>query len=75
MFHYMQLQDWLYNYRLKPGIYNSYRGMVHRAFFIHEHESACKVLDEHYSELQNFYSAFFPDLKNFSYTTFLNLIE
>jgi acyl carrier protein phosphodiesterase len=75
MFHYMQPQDWLYNYRLKPGIYNSYWGMVHRASFIHEHESACKVLDEHYSELGNFYNAFFPDLKNFSYTTFLNLIE
>lgn len=75
MFHFMQSQDWLYNYRLKEGIYRSFRGLVHRASFIHEYESACRVLDDHYSELRNFYSAFFPDLKNFSYTVFQKLLE
>jgi acyl carrier protein phosphodiesterase len=66
IFRYMQEQDWLYHYQYKQGIYNSFKGLVKRAKFIHEYESACSVLDQHYAELKVFYENFFPELKRFA---------
>ena len=75
MFPHMQAQDWLFNYRLREGIYNSFRGLVLRASFIHEYKPAFSVFDEHYGELENFYKEFFPELKKFSFTVFRGLRE
>ena len=67
MFYYMQLQNWLYNYQFKEGIYNSFAGMVRRATYIYEHKTAFSVFENHYFELRKCYEAFFPYIKKFAY--------
>ena len=59
----MQLYDWLYNYRSKEGIEQSFGGLVRRAKYLDESTSANKILQENYSTLQSSYSEFFPELK------------
>lgn len=74
MFRYMKKQDWLYNYRLREGINNSLAGLVRRAVHLHDHSPAMAILDHHYVELENCYSLFFPDLKQFAYQEFLTIL-
>jgi len=75
IFRYMQEQDWLYHYQYKQAVYNSFRGLVKRAKFIHEFEPACSVLDDHYAELKVFYEKFFPELKRFAQAKWQELIS
>jgi len=60
MFYYMRTQDWLYNYRLKEGLYNSLGGLARRAAYMGDAERACRLFDTSYSELQDCYTEFFP---------------
>ena len=75
MFHYMQLQNWLYNYQFKNGIYNSFRGMVRRAKFMNDAEPAFAIFEERYDELKNCYELFFPEVRNFALTQLAKLHE
>jgi len=74
MFGYMKRQNWLYNYRLREGINNSFEGLVRRAAHLHDSSPAMAILDRHYLELENCYSLFFPDLKQFAHKEFLTLM-
>jgi acyl carrier protein phosphodiesterase len=73
MFPYMRSQNWLYHYRYKEGIYNSFTGVSRRAAYMGSPERACELFEAHYKELGACYAAFFPELKEFARAT-LNLL-
>lgn len=68
IFPFMQSQDWLHGYRFKEGIRRSLAGLVRRANYMYESETAFQIFIENYQELQEFYAAFFPGLKDFALT-------
>lgn len=63
MFPYMKTQNWLYNYRLKWGIEKSLGGLVRRSAYMKESETAFRLFNENYDELQVCYRSFFPEIK------------
>ena len=65
IYYYMKRQDWLFNYRLKEGIRNSFAGLVHRASYIEDPGPAYRLFEEHYGHLKKCYDMFFPELKTF----------
>jgi len=73
MFYYMKKQDWLYHYRFREGIHNSFAGLVRRAKFIHDAGPAMEVFENNYGSLGNCYAEFFPELKKFSSNTLNSL--
>jgi acyl carrier protein phosphodiesterase len=73
IFPYMQTQNWLYDYRLKEGIAKAFNGLVYRAKYLHESETAFQLFNENYDELRKHYHEFFPDLKEYTLTMLSNL--
>ena len=73
-FPYMQQHNWLFNYQYKTGIEKSFGGLVYRAKYINEYSTAFTVFNKEYKILQECYSAFFPDLKQFASHTLHNLL-
>ena len=69
MFPYMRAQDWLYNYRFREGIFNSFAGLARRAAYMPDPAAACRLFEEHYAELGACYQDFFPSLKDFVFST------
>lgn len=69
VFHYMQLHNWLYNYKSTDGIFRSFHGLVRRATYMNDAQPACELLIKHYDALRECYEAFFPELKAFAYST------
>jgi acyl carrier protein phosphodiesterase len=69
MFSYMRTQDWLYNYRYKEGIFNSFSGLARRAAYMGDSKPACLLFESHYADLQGCYRDFFPSLKEFAHRT------
>lgn len=67
MFPYMESQNWLYGYRFKEGIRKSFGGLVHRAAYMDESETAFEIFNKNYDRLAKHYSAFFPELKEFAF--------
>lgn len=69
LFHYMQKEDWLYNYHSKERIKKSFKGIYRRAVYLQESDAAYHAFNEHYSKLQEAYSKFMPEMiryaKNF----------
>ena len=63
MYPYMKAQNWLYNYRYRQGIEISLAGLVRRAKYLEESDTAYLLFNEHYDELKNLYQLFFPELK------------
>lgn len=74
MFPNMKSQNWLYNYRLKEGMRKGFGGLVIRAAYLYESDSAYKIFNEHYTELSNCYDGFFPELKEFTVKSLGNLL-
>ena len=64
MYPYMKAQNWLYNYRYRQGIEKSLAGVVRRAKYLEESDTAYLLFNEHYDKLKKLYEIFFPDLKN-----------
>ncbi len=75
MFPYMRSQNWLYNYRYKQGIFNSFTGVSRRAAYMAPPEMACQIFEDHYQELEACYALFFPALKDFAFTTLQQLMD
>jgi acyl carrier protein phosphodiesterase len=75
LLYYMRTQNWLYNYRFKEGIKNSFAGLVRRAAYMHEHETAFHIFEENYTALNGYYETFFPALKNFASGTLNQLLH
>jgi acyl carrier protein phosphodiesterase len=75
MFPYMKSQNWLFNYRQPWGIEKSFGGLVRRASFISESETAFRLFETHIETLQQCYSLFEKDIKKFTKTRFEELLE
>ena len=67
MFPYMQLQNWLYNYKSLSGTESSFRGVVRRAAYLDSSAEVFELFQKHYSALQNCYNNFFSSVKAFSF--------
>jgi acyl carrier protein phosphodiesterase len=72
---YMKSQNWLYNYKERKGIERSLRGLVKRAAFLYEHETAFRLFEEHYAVLEACYQRFIPDVKEFAKQRLRQLIS
>ena len=74
IFRYMKKQNWLYNYRFREGIHNSFAGLVRRARYMDDPEPAMRIFENHYAELKDCYEMFFPDIKRFARGEFNRLL-
>lgn len=63
MFPYMKQHNWLYNYRQRQGIENSFEGVVRRSVYLTDSKMAFRLFELHYEALQACYNDFFPSLK------------
>ncbi len=62
VFTHMRQHNWLYQYHLKDGIYQSFPGIVRRAkYFDQPVEVPFGVFEDNYKILEECYLAFFPD--------------
>ena len=75
MYPYMKLQNWLFNYRTRSGTESSFGGVVRRARYLEESETAASLFEEHYHILKQCYAAFFPDVKSFAYRLYTEIIK
>jgi acyl carrier protein phosphodiesterase len=73
LFFYMRTQDWLYHYRYKQGILNSFEGLARRAAYMGSAEAAGRLFETHYTQLQACYQEFFPELQEFTLRTLQQL--
>ncbi|MES2890575.1 MAG: ACP phosphodiesterase [Bacteroidota bacterium] len=73
MLPYMKEQNWLFNYRLNMGMERSFTGLVRRAAYLSESATAYKIFIENYDALADCYAAFFPELKSFAHSRFIEL--
>ena len=63
MYPHMKKNNWLFNYKEKWGIKRSIEGLVYRAAYLSDAETAFELFEKNIDELGNSYSAFFPELK------------
>jgi len=75
MFHWMQLQNWLYSYREPAGIQAALDGLSRRARFDSKMNESTQVLWEKEEEIEAIFFAFFEDLETFASTTLAALIQ
>jgi acyl carrier protein phosphodiesterase len=66
MFPYMKNQNWLYGYREKEMIKNSFNGLVRRSTYMTESHTAYSLFEEYYSELRVYYTEFIREVKPFA---------
>lgn len=66
MFSYMQSQNWLYGYKARSGIYQSFGGLVRRAAYLQDSTRAVEIFDEHYRFLQGCFDEFWPEIHFFA---------
>ena len=64
MYPYMKTYNWLYNYRYRQGIEKSLAGVVRRAKYLEESDTAFFLFNDHYDTLKDLYHLFFPELKS-----------
>jgi len=69
LFFYMRTQDWLYHYRYKQGILDSFSGLARRASYMGSAEAAGRLFETHYTQLQACFREFFPELQEFALRT------
>ena len=62
MYPYMKSQNWLYNYRTTDGIHKSLGGVVRRATYLTEADTAFQLFQQHFQLLQDCYRLFWTDL-------------
>lgn len=73
MFPYMKQQNWLFNYRSRWGIKKSMGGLVRRAAYLEDYESAYEIFEEHYQLLEDCYRHFWASVKPFAQNEFAAL--
>lgn len=73
MYPYMKQQNWLYNYRNMLGIKRSFAGVVRRAAYLTESQTAFKLFEDNYHRLQQYYDDFFPALRQYAFDTLQGL--
>lgn len=72
---YMRMENWLYHYRTPEGIQKSLRGLVRRASFISDSETAFNLFLSHYEDLKLCYEDFFPAVKQMAKEKLDDLLE
>jgi acyl carrier protein phosphodiesterase len=65
-FPHMKEYNWLFNYRHHWGIERSLNGLVRRAAYISDSTTAFNLFQEHFNELEQHFTVFFEDVKNFA---------
>ena len=75
MFPYMRSQNWLFNYRYTWGIERSLGGLVRRAAYLKESETAFRLFLENMDILQACYNQFSNDIKSFAKNRFTALLN
>jgi acyl carrier protein phosphodiesterase len=75
MFVFMKRQNWLFEYRTIPGIEKGFNGVVRRAAYIHESETASRLFETHYQLLKDCYRQFWKDVKPFAIDQFHLLLH
>ncbi len=70
MFPYMKNHNWLFNYRTRWGTEKSLGGVVRRAAYLTESETAFNLFEAHYQPLQDCYRHFWAELKPFARNQF-----
>jgi acyl carrier protein phosphodiesterase len=63
---YMQSQNWLYHYKDREGMAKSLQGLVRRAAYLSDAQTAFRLFEEHYNDLQTCYDNFIEDVKSFA---------
>jgi len=63
---YMKSQNWLYHYKDREGINKSLHGLVRRAAYLSDAETAFRLFEEHLDALRDCYDRFFKDVKTFA---------
>lgn len=63
---YMTAHNWLYNYRTREGTRRSFGGLVRRAAYMYEADTAFAIFESHYDVLRQCYASFFPALQAFT---------
>jgi acyl carrier protein phosphodiesterase len=66
MYPYMKEHNWLFNYRTRWGTGKSLGGVVRRAAYLTESETAYQLFEEHYQLLQDCYRHFWTSAKDFA---------
>lgn len=74
VFTYMKTEDWLYHYKYQEGIYKSLHGLVRRASFLKESETAYKLFVQHQDYLNECYQLFLKDVKLFAKQKFEEIL-
>ena len=75
MFPYMKNQNWLFNYRTSRGTRNSFEGMVRRAAYLTEADTAFHLFEKHYQLLGKCYRQFWVAIKPFARKQFELLLS
>lgn len=75
LFTYMRIEDWLFHYRFKEGTRKSLGGLVRRAAYLSESETAYNLFTEHYVSLNTYYLEFIQDVKLFAKQRFDELVR
>lgn len=75
MFFYMKTENWLLGYRERAGIEKSLRGLVRRAAYLTESDTAFRIFEEHYDFLEHCYREFITDVKEYAKQQFDLLIN
>jgi acyl carrier protein phosphodiesterase len=74
VFPYMKQHNWLFNYQYPVGIERSFGGLVRRAAYLDESDTAFALFNTNYNELQDCYSMFFPSVKKLASQYISNLL-
>ena len=75
MYPYMKQQNWLYNYRLRSGMKQSFGGLVRRAVYLTESDTAFRLFEEHYDTIAECYQSFIPAVKEFAFEQLQQLLS
>ncbi|HTB52121.1 MAG TPA: ACP phosphodiesterase [Ferruginibacter sp.] len=73
MIPYMKKENWLYNYKSQQGIKNSFAGLVRRAAYLTDSDTAFDIFNRHYADIKICYDEFFPQLKLYAAEQFRQL--
>lgn len=66
MYPHMRTHDWLFNYQYLPAIERSFGGLMRRAKYIEEIETAYEILNTHYDVLKEHFYFFWPELEQYA---------
>jgi len=75
MLPYMKSQNWLFNYRSRGGTESGFRGLVRRAQYMDESETAAMLFASNYNTLQSCYRMFFPEVRSFAVEMYQEIIR